>query len=205
MKKIIFISVFCFVFGAVFSAENDTVSIRPDVPEGGKLLYTQVIDGDTIFYATLRDIWVFPKSSLYKNKKEEQFFWRTVRDVKRTLPYARLVSTELIMVNQKLAELPNDKERKKFINKYEKEVFAKYEKDLRKMTVSQGKMLIKLVDRECDKTSYELVKFYKGGFVAFFWQGIAKLFGSNLKDGYDAKDKDKVVERIILLVESGQL
>lgn len=205
MKKIFIISVFYLVFAGSFAVQADTVTPAETIPAGGGRLFYQAIGGDTIYYASLPDLWVFPKKSLYRNKKEEKFFWRTVRDVKRTLPYARLVSNELIMVNQKLAELPTEKERKQYIKQYEKEVFEKYEKDLRKMTISQGKMLIKLVDRECDKTSYELVKFYKGGFVAFFWQGVARLFGSNLKSEYDASDKDRVVERIILLVEAGQL
>jgi hypothetical protein len=205
MKLFLRISIFCLVFVCSLPAQANTIQPEQEIPPGGGKLLVQVIDGDTIYYATLRDVWIFPKSALYKNKKEEQFFWRTVRDVKRTLPYAKLLSKELYIVNQNLTELPNNKERKKYINKFEKEVFAKYEKDLRKMTISQGKMLIKLVDRECDKTSYELVKAYKGSIVAGFWQGVAKIFGSNLKSEYDATDKDKVIERIILLVESGQL
>ena len=205
MKFFLHISVFCLAFMCSLPAQANTIQPEQEIPLGGGKLLVQVIDGDTIFYATLRDVWIFPKSALYKNKKEEQFFWRTVRDVKRTLPYAKILSKELYIVNQNLSNLPNNKERKKYINKFEKEVFAKYEKDLRKMTINQGKMLIKLVDRECDKTSYELVKAYKGSIVAGFWQGVAKIFGSNLKSEYDATDKDKVIERIILLVESGQL
>jgi hypothetical protein len=73
------------------------------------------------------------------------------------------------------------------------------------MTINQGRILMKLVDRECDRTSYDLIKLYKGSFTAFFWQGIARVFGSNLKSEYDASDKDKVMERVILLVEAGQL
>jgi len=205
MKFFLHISVFCLAFVCALPAQANTIQPEQEIPPGGGKLLVQVIDGDTIYYATLRDVWIFPKSALYKNKKEEQFFWRTVRDVKRTLPYAKILSKELYIVNQNLSNLPNNKERKKYINKFEKEVFAKYEKDLRKMTINQGKMLIKLVDRECDKTSYELVKAYKGSIVAGFWQGVAKIFGSNLKSEYDATDKDKVIERIILLVESGQL
>jgi len=205
MKFFLHISVFCLAFMCSLPAQANTIQPEQEIPLGGGKLLVQVIDGDTIFYVNLRDVWIFPQSALYKNKKEEQFFWRTVRDVKRTLPYAKILSKELYIVNQNLSNLPNNKERKKYINKFEKEVFAKYEKDLRKMTINQGKMLIKLVDRECDKTSYELVKAYKGSIVAGFWQGVAKIFGSNLKSEYDATDKDKVIERIILLVESGQL
>jgi hypothetical protein len=174
------------------------------VPKGGARLMAQVNGNDTVLLAFLHDIWVFPRST-FKNKAQEQYFWRTVRDVKRTLPYAKLISNELTKVNVKLVSMKSDGERKKFMKEFEKDAFNKYEADLKKMTVNQGRILMKLVDRECDKTSYDLIKAYKGSFTAFFWQGVARLFGSNLKSEFDASDKDKVLERVIVLVEAGQL
>lgn len=174
------------------------------VPRGGARLMAQVNGNDTILLAFLHDIWVFPRST-FKNKAQEQYFWRTVRDVKRTLPYAKLISSELTKVNVKLVSMKSDSERKKFMKEFEKDAFSKHEADLKKMTVNQGRILMKLVDRECDKTSYDLIKAYKGSFTAFFWQGVARLFGSNLKSEFDASDKDKVLERVIVLVEAGQL
>lgn len=178
--------------------------IEHAVPLGGAKLICQIEGGDTILLAFLHDIWVFPRTS-FKNKKQEKFFWRTVRDVKRTLPYAKLIANELILVNMEMATISTEKEKKKFLNAYEKEIFRKHENDLKKMTINQGRMLMKLIDRECERTSYDLIKMYRGGFSAFFWQGIARVFGSNLKSEYDAAVNDKVVERIILLVEAGQL
>lgn len=174
------------------------------VPPGGARLMVQVNGNDTIFLAYLHDVWVFPRQK-FKNKAQEQYFWRTVRDVKRTLPYAKLVASELSQVNMKLASIPNDKERKKYLGQFEKEVFKKYEDDLKKMTINQGRLLLKLIDRECEQTSYDLIKVYRGSVSAFFWQGVARVFGSNLKSEYDASDKDKILERVILLVEAGQL
>jgi hypothetical protein len=174
------------------------------VPKGGAILMAQVNGNDTILLAYLHDIWVFPRST-FKNKAQEQYFWRTVRDVKRTLPYAKLISRELSMVNMKLVNIKSDSERKKFMKEFEKESFKKYETDLKKMTVNQGRILMKLVDRETDKTTFDLIKAYKGSFTAFFWQGVARLFGSNLKSEFDASNKDKVLERVIVLVEAGQL
>ena len=81
----------------------------------------------------------------------------------------------------------------------------KYEPIVRKMTYSQGKILIKLIDRETNITSFELIRLYRGDLAAYFWQGVAKLFNANLKEEYDGKDKDKIIERIITLVEAGQL
>ena len=154
--------------------------------------------------AFLHDLREFPRSTS-KNKKQEQYFWRTVRDVKKTLPYAKLVASELNMVNMKLVDIKSDRERKKYLNAYEKDLFKKHEADLKKMTINQGRLLMKLIDRECERTSYDLIKNYRGGVSAFFWQGVARVFGSNLKTGYDSQKDDKVLERVILLVEAGQL
>jgi hypothetical protein len=190
-----------FLLGEISFAQNKGDEF---VPKGGARLMAQVNGNDTVLLAFLHDIWVFPRST-FKNKAQEQYFWRTVRDVKRTLPYAKLISSELTKVNLKLVNMKSDTERKKFMKEFEKEAFKKYEADLKKMTVSQGRILMKLVDRECDKTSFDLIKAYKGSFTAFFWQGVARLFGSNLKSEFDASDKDKVLERVIVLVEAGQL
>jgi len=174
------------------------------VPAGGARLMVQIEGSDTVFLAFIHDIYIFPQKR-FKNKKQEQYFWRTVRDVKKTLPYAKLVARELSKANLKLASLSTDKERKKYLSQFEKEVFRSYESDLKKMTINQGKLLLKLIDRECDQTSYDLIKVYRGSITAFFWQGVARVFGSSLKSEYDASDKDKMLERVILLVEAGQL
>jgi len=190
-----------FLLGKNSLAQNNGTEF---VPKGGARLMAQVNGNDTVLLAFLHDIWVFPRSN-FRNKAQEQYFWRTVRDVKRTLPYAKLISSELTKVNLKLVSLKSDSERKKFMKEFEKDAFKKYETDLKKMTINQGRILMKLVDRECDKTSFDLIKAYKGSFTAFFWQGVARLFGSNLKSEFDASDKDKVLERVIVLVEAGQL
>ncbi len=184
-------------------AQNDKTD--PDfVPSGGARLLTQVVGKDTLLLAYLHDIWVFPQNK-FKNKAQEKYYWKTVRDVKRTLPYAKLVASEIASINAKLANMKNDKERKKYLSVYEKEVFKKYEPDLRKMSINQGRLLLKLIDRECNESSYNLIKTYRGSLSAFFWQGVAFVFGSNLKSEYNANDKDKILERVILLVEAGQI
>lgn len=167
-------------------------------------LMLQVRDGDTLFLAYLHDVYVYPKMK-FKNKRQERFYWRTVRDVKKTLPYAKMISKEMAQADIELAKIPDKKERKKYWKKKEKELFKKYEKDFRNMTASQGQMLMKLMDRESDRTSYELIKQYRGKASADFWQFVAKLFKNDLKEEYDGNDKDRIVERVINLVEAGQL
>lgn len=164
----------------------------------------QVNSNDTFYLARMQDIWVYPQM-VFTSKKQERFYWKTVRDVKRTLPFAKELAIEMRVADQQLALLPDDKARRKWWKQHEKYLFKKYENDFRRMTASQGQMLMKLMDRESDKTSYEIIKHYRGKASANFWQFVAKLFKNDLKEEYDASDKDRIVERVINLVEAGQL
>lgn len=164
----------------------------------------QVSATDTFYLARMQDVYVYPKM-VFKNKRQEQFYWRTVRDVKKTLPFAKAISQEMLLADQQLALLTTDKERRKWWRQHEKLLFKKYETSFRGMTASQGQMLMKLMDRESDRTSYEIIKHYRGKASANFWQFVAKLFKNDLKEEYDAADKDRIVERVINLVEAGQL
>ncbi len=161
-------------------------------------------NGDTLYIAPmLPPVYCYPPMR-FKNKKAEKFYWKTVRNVKKCLPYARIVSKVLNKANEDMEGM-DEKQKEIYLKSLEKEVKRKYEPIVRKMTYSQGKILIKLIDRETNITSYELIRLYRGDLAAFFWQGVAKLFNANLKEEYDGKDKDKIIERIITLVEAGQL
>ena len=164
----------------------------------------KVEDGDTLYIAWLHEVWVYPPMK-FKNKKQEKFYWRTVRDVKKCLPYAKMITKDMAYADAELAKLPDNKARKKWWRAFERSLYKKYEKDFRGMYASQGRMLMLLLDRETERTSYDLIKQYKGKAAANFWQFIAKLFKNDLKEEYDASDKDKIVERVINLVEAGQL
>lgn len=161
--------------------------------------------GDTIPDILLPPYYVYPEL-VFKNARQEKFYWRTVRDVKKTLPYARKINRIVSSLDSTLATIEDEKERKKYMELVEDSLVATYKPIFSKMTLSQGKMMIRLVDRECDRTSYSLVKQFRGGFRAFFWQGFAKLFGADLKVKYDpTNEDDRIVERVITLVEAGQL
>ena len=164
----------------------------------------RIVDGDTLYMVQLQDIWVYPPMH-FKNRRQEKFYWRTVRDVKKCLPYAKMITEDMKYADAELAKLPDDKARRKWWKAYERHLFRKYEKDFRNMYASQGRMLMKLMDRETNRTSYDLIKQYKGKVAANFWQFIAKLFRNDLKEEYDATDKDRITERVINLVEAGQL
>lgn len=177
---------------------------RPAPTHNKNTLMIRVNGTDTTYYAQLPTLHAFAPFK-FKNKRQEQFYWRTVRDVKKTLPYAKMIAREIIRTDQELAKIPDKKDRKKYMNAYEKEVFRKYKTTFTRMTISQGEMLMKLIERECNRTSYDLIKMYRGSISAWFWQGVAKMFGNSLKVEYDGADKDKIIERVIILVESGQL
>ncbi len=132
-------------------------------------------------------------------------FDRLEYNIRRVYPYALIVRFKLAEVNGELEKLSSDKERRKYIREVEKEIFGDYEGDLREMTITQGRLLIKLIDRETRNTSYTLIQQYRGGFTAAFWQGIARIFGTNLKDEYDPYGEDALIEQIVNEIEAGRL
>ena len=160
--------------------------------------------GDTTLMLVINNVTVFPPER-FKNKEREQFYWRMVRDVRKGLPYAKLISATVIETYEYMETLPNKKAKDKHIKEVEKGLKKQYTARLKKLTFRQGKLLIKLVDRECNQSSYELVKAFMGPFKAGFYQAFASLFGASLKKEYDPDNDDKLVERVIELVENGQL
>lgn len=173
-----------------------------EVPEGYQRAYLE--GNDTVPIVYLPVVYIFPEIK-FKNKKEQQQYNKLVRDVKRTLPYAKLIYNTLIETYEYIETLPDDKSREAHLKRMEKELFAEYKPELKKMSLSQGKLLIKLVDRECNQTSYNLVAAYLGRFRAGFWNLFAGVFGASLKSEYDPKGKDALTERVVLLVENGQI
>lgn len=163
-----------------------------------------VFEGDTLLWVQLRDIYVF-KPLVFKNEKEKREYDRLVYNVKKTLPIAKEVNQAIIETYEYLQTLPTEKEKQKHIKKIEKGLKEQYTPRLKKLTLSQGKLLIKLVDRETNQSSYELTKAFLGSFRAGFYQVFAGLFGASLKKEYDPTGEDKLTERVVLLVENGQL
>jgi hypothetical protein len=161
-------------------------------------------NGDTIAVFDLPTVWVYPPMK-FKNKREEKFYWRTVRDVKKTLPLSKYIKEVIIVTNDTLMMLPTKQERDKYMRGFEKRIYKQEYGRMSKLTLRQGMLLIRLVDRECDATGYELIKAYRGSFTAGFYQMFAKMFGASLKTEFGSHEDDATIERIINLVESGQL
>ncbi|MDR0668068.1 MAG: DUF4294 domain-containing protein [Prevotellaceae bacterium] len=160
-----------------------------------------VENGDTLYQLVLPPVFVFAVSK--SNAKDWREYRRLVYNFRKVYPYALLAKQKTEMMEAELAQLSSKKDRDALIARYEKELFAEFEKPLRKLTFSQGKLLLKLIDREVGQTSYYLIKDLKGGLTAFFWQGIAKFFGANLKKPYDKYGEDRDIEKLVKLYQEG--
>ncbi len=132
-------------------------------------------------------------------------YQRLIYNLKKVYPYSQVVKARLGAINEELEKISGERERRKYLRQVEKDVFGEYEDDVRDMTITQGRLLIKLIDRETLNTSYDLIRQYRGTFSAAFWQSIARIFGTNLKEEYDPYGEDAVMEIILNEIESGNL
>ena len=168
------------------------------------LLPVEVYQGDTLPVIHLKDVYIYQRPQ-FKNRRQERYYWRTVRDVKKTLPIAREVRGIIIETYEYLLTIPDEKAREAHLAAVEKGLLEQYTLRMKKLTFSQGKMLIKLIDRECDQSGYELIRVFMGSFKANFYQTFAALFGASLKKEYDPELEDAEIEEIIFWVEQGAL
>ncbi|MEI6020258.1 MAG: DUF4294 domain-containing protein, partial [Bacteroidota bacterium] len=141
---------------------------------------------------------------LFGSARNFEQWTRTKANVKKVYPYAILAAAKLKEYNNALNRMTNKEMQKVFLKQCEKDLKKDFEEELKALTVSQGKILMKLIDRETGETTYEIVKQLRGTFQAAMWQALARIFGHNMKVEYDAKAEDLMIERAIKLVESGQ-
>lgn len=165
---------------------------------------TVVVDGDTIPYFAFEPIAIYSGKS-FKNKREERKYGRLKRYVVKVYPYAEVAGEMLREFDDTLKTIKTEARKKKFMKKVETELKAEFTGELKKLTIMQGILLVKLIDRETGNTSYELIKQLRGSFSAFLWQSLARLFGSNLKLEYDPLGEDKMIEEIVQQLESGAI
>lgn len=193
-----------FIVGFLVIGSSSIKAQEPITTINGIVVKACIDKGDTIPLIELRTLYVYPPYR-FKNRREQMRYDKLVRDVKKTLPIAKMINKTIIETYEYLETIPDKKERNKHIKRVEKGLKEQYTPMMKKLTFSQGKLLIRLVDRECNQSSYELVKAFMGPFKAGFYQTFAALFGASLKKEYDPEKEDKMTERVITLVESGQL
>ena len=187
------ISLICFTCGLIAQKEANPAVLR-----------AVVIDGDTIPLVMLEGVSV-SEQRFTRSKRYDRQYGRLLRKVLKTYPYAKVTKELLEGYDEELAKLKGEKDKRDYLDIAEAELKAEFEGEIQELTVSEGKILIKLIDRETGDTSYELIKQLKGGFNAFMWQSLARLFGSDLKAGYDPLGDDRMIEAIVQEIERGDL
>ncbi|MHC1707392.1 MAG: DUF4294 domain-containing protein [Bacteroidales bacterium] len=189
------IAVLFFILSSLFSkAQNlDTIAVKYVIE-----------DGDTVPVIELNEISLVA-SYLTNTPEDAKKLAKLARMVKKVYPYAKLAGIRFQQMNDQLAAAPDRRARKKIIQTVEDEINKKYGDELKKLTFSQGKILIKLIDRETKNSTYDVVREFKGSFMAFFYQSFAKIWGFNLRTKYDPEGEDKDIELIIQLIEKGQI
>jgi len=171
---------------------------------GGYPVNAIVQNGDTTFVFTLEEAIIQPRKRTPATRDLRQYR-RLIYNVKKVYPYAKLAGEKFGIVSAHLQTLKTGKEQREYIKQVENEILKQYEEELKNLTVTQGRLLIKLIDRETNQTSYEVVKDLRGSFQAAFWQAIARIFGSNLKTEFDPEGEDKMLNEIMIMIEKGQL
>ncbi|MDR2962458.1 MAG: DUF4294 domain-containing protein [Bacteroidales bacterium] len=192
-----------YIFAAISIFLNVSLSAQTPQSEITTTRILKVIDGDTMTHNSLPMLFVSPNHK--HNKKAEIDYNRLMRDVKKMYPYAQLAKATLIDIRNATETMPSGSARDAYVKQQEKDLLKSYGAELKKCTVRQGRILLKLVDREVNQTSYEIIKDLRGSFSAMMWQGVARLFGETLKTEYDAKGEDAYIEYIVCMIELGMM
>ena len=167
-------------------------------------VFAKVENGDTIPIVQLPEVKVYA-IRVFEGKRDIRNIQRMIYNVKKAYPYARLAGLKLQEYESILESTKSDSERRKIMRQAEKELNDQFGEDLKDLTFTQGKILLKLIDRETGDVSYNLVKDLRGGITAVFYQGFARIWGYNLKSHYDPNGEDELIETIVVMIENGQL
>ena len=194
-----------FPFTADLSGQVDTSKSKNDTLPGRSYLLQEVERAGVVMpEVEIKEVTVVARHGR-AGRNEYHKYERLIHNVKKVYPYALIVRKKLDEVNSELKNITDEKEQKRYLKNLEKNLLAQYEDDMKHMTLTQGKLLIKLIDRETQNTSFDLIRDYRGKFSAAFWQGIARIFGTSLKAEYDRYGDDALIEYIILEIDAGRL
>lgn len=194
MKCLLFILVFLVSFFNLKAQEHDTLEIIMGIIEGN----------DTVIHKNIDEVRVFPQRK-FKNNRQRRRYTRYILKVKKVYPVAVKARELLVKYEPEYYALEEQRDRRKLMKKLEKELLAEHKEDMKRWSMSDGKILLKLINRETERTPYDLIKDFRGDIRAIFWQGIALIFSNNLKSGYDPDEEDEYLEEIVALIEMGYL
>lgn len=203
--KLLFGVILISLFVPEASGQRDTLKQKNDsIPDKLYLLQKVKRDGVIMPEVEIKEVTVFGRPTI-ERKSQFRRYERLVANIKKVYPYALIVRKKLAQVNEEMRNFTNERDRRNYMKDVEKDVFKEYEDDIREMTITQGRLLLKLIDRETQNTSYDLIRDYRGKLSAAFWQGVARIFGTNLKEKYDAFGEDVLIELIIQDIDAGLL
>lgn len=192
------------VFFLMMCCSGKIAAQKTIVIDGFKVLPTIVLEGDTLPNVLIRQIVVFPQRK-FTSRRDYRQYQRLIRNLKIVYPYAQIAKYKISEMDAHYRTLRTERERKEYLKQVETELRNEFEHQLVKLTYSQGRLLIKLIDRELGRTTYDIIRELKGGVSAVFWQTIARLFGSNLKSEFNSAGEDKLLNELIILHEHGLL
>ena len=214
MKRIYFVLLFSVLCSLGSWAQNDgNIRDNPNEPEVDidnptfvpMVKVGKVLDkGDSIQYVELNKVYVYPQLT-FENERQRMEYNRLVYNVKKVLPIAKEVNKIIVETYEYLQTLPDKKSRDEHMKLVEADIKREYTPRMKKLTYAQGKLLIKLVYRETSSSSYQLIQAFLGSVRAGFYQTFAWIFGASLKKEYQPNGVDRLTERVVLQVESGQL
>jgi len=192
LKKGLFISILFLLSSALSAQQRDSSNFVVGIVEGT----------DTIIHVKIQEIWIFPERK-FSSSRQQKYYSRYVAKVKKVYPLAVEARILLQKYEPQYYALNSQRDRRKLMKNLEKELLDQHKEELKKWSISDGKILLKLINRETDRTAYSLIKDFRGDVSAMFWQGIARLFKNNLKDEYSPEEEDKMLEEIVRKIESG--
>jgi hypothetical protein len=179
-------------------------SLSAQERDTSKLYFGYVENGDTVIFKNIKEVVVFPQRE-FKNERQYRRYSRYIQKVKKVYPVAVEARELLAKYEPQYYALKSKKERRKMMKQLEKELLDKHMDKMKKWSISDGRILLKLINRETERTPFSLIQDFRGDFSAYFWQGIARIFSNNLKSGYEPEEEDKILEEIVTLIELGYL
>lgn len=207
MNRLFLLLNFIFIAWNAVSAQTDGQT-PPRIDTNPYKGYYHFVDsyGDTVRMTVFKDFTVYPPLR-FRSKAEEEFYWRTLRDVRKTLPYAKLAYSTLVETYEYIQTIPDHKQRQAHLKRLESDIFNRYKPVIKSFTKGQGKVLLKLINRETDQSSFNIVKAFLGSFRAGFWQTFGRFFGMNMKIKFSPSTNrdDAIIDRIATLIEQDAL
>ena len=190
------------LFAMLIQSTHSLAQSNSPIAERGIRCYAVVENNDTVPVFFLEEVGI-TTNMVFKSKRQYEQWTRVKYNVKKVYPYAILASAKLKQYDLVLSTIENEDVKKAYLRLCEKDLKREFEDELKSLSISQGRVLMKLINRETGKTTYAIVKELRGSFQAGMWQAIACIFGNDMKDEYDAQSEDLMIEKAIAMVERG--